>query len=382
MPVKNRETLKNKSGWRQWLMLVTIIVVASTASSLVIYFQTQPIREGVGELLVSMKKMNVDLSGLSDQLRVFTERLDRADYQTEITVQQEVIPRVSAELSYIHRTFHGFFVTQNLNRDVTTDYASYTINAPMDPRLPGGGGYPILVYAPIVTGAADNFLTHESRYSSDGHERDAYFDGVNFNVNARMRGGLFVSAGTQTGRRVDDQCNVQPFLTGGGGPNPRGCFDADPWQTTVRGLGSYTIPRIDVLVSATVRSEPPLQLDAEWAVPNTCVGAGCVSIQNALGFLPPGTNPNGNTTIDLFDDTMRLYADNRRTQVDMRFAKVFRFGGTRTDIGVDLWNLFNTNYATGYEDTYSFTQPNGGQWIEPTSIYAPRFVRLNFTVNF
>jgi hypothetical protein len=66
----------------------------------------------------------------------------------------------------------------------------------------------------------------------------------------------------------------------------------------------------------------------------------------------------------------------------MRFAKVFRFGGTRTDIGVDLWNLFNTNYATGYEDTYSFTQPNGGQWIEPTSIYAPRFVRLNFTVNF
>jgi hypothetical protein len=304
------------------------------------------------------------------------------DYQTEITVQQEVIPRVSAELSYIHRTFHGFFVTQNLNRDVTTDYASYTINAPMDPRLPGGGGYPILVYAPIVTGAADNFLTHESRYSSDGHERDAYFDGVNFNVNARMRGGLFVSAGTQTGRRVDDQCNVQPFLTGGGGPNPRGCFDADPWQTTVRGLGSYTIPRIDVLVSATVRSEPPLQLDAEWAVPNTCVGAGCVSIQNALGFLPPGTNPNGNTTIDLFDDTMRLYADNRRTQVDMRFAKVFRFGGTRTDIGVDLWNLFNTNYATGYEDTYSFTQPNGGQWIEPTSIYAPRFVRLNFTVNF
>ena len=37
----------------------------------------------------------------------------------------------------------------------------------------------------------------------------------------------------------------------------------------------------------------------------------------------------------------------------MRFAKVLRFGRTRTDIGVDLWNLFNTNYATTYQGTYT-----------------------------
>ena len=29
------------------------------------------------------------------------------DFQTEVTLQQEVLPRVSAEVSYIHRTFHG-----------------------------------------------------------------------------------------------------------------------------------------------------------------------------------------------------------------------------------------------------------------------------------
>jgi hypothetical protein len=75
MPVRNRETLKNKSGWKQWLMVVTIIVVANTASSLFIYFQTQTIREGIGGLLVDMKKMSVDLSELSDQLRVNTERI-------------------------------------------------------------------------------------------------------------------------------------------------------------------------------------------------------------------------------------------------------------------------------------------------------------------
>jgi hypothetical protein len=293
------------------------------------------------------------------------------DYQTEVTLQQEIVPRVSGEISYIHRTFHGFLVTNDINRNPQTDYAMYTLTAPTDSRLPDGGGYPIPVTVRTVGGGAQNFLTWEENYGN-GEERDAYYDGVNVNVNARMVNGLFVSGGTSTGRRVDDRCHIVPNLAN---PDPRNCLDENPWQTTLRGLASYTIPRVDVLVSATVRSEPPLEIGADWPVPNSV-------IRSALGFLPPGTNPNGNTTIAIDDNAHRIFADNRRTQIDMRFAKVLRFGRTRTDVGVDLWNLLNTNYATGYEDNYSFTLPNGGSWATPDSIYAPRFVRLNFTVNF
>ena len=42
----------------------------------------------------------------------------------------------------------------------------------------------------------------------------------------------------------------------------------------------------------------------------------------------------------------------------MRFAKVLRFGRTRTDIGVDVNNLFNTNYATGFNQTYIYNTDN------------------------
>jgi hypothetical protein len=91
---------------------------------------------------------------------------------------------------------------------------------------------------------------------------------------------------------------------------------------------------------------------------------------------------NGNTTVGLTDSEHRIFADNRRTQIDMRFAKVLRFGRTRTDIGVDLNNLLNTNYATGYESDFDPEVADGGTWATPTSIYSPRFVRLNFTVNF
>ena len=41
--------------------------------------------------------------------------------------------------------FHGFFVTDDLNRragGVASSYETYTLTAPQDPRLADGGGYP------------------------------------------------------------------------------------------------------------------------------------------------------------------------------------------------------------------------------------------------
>ena len=93
----------------------------------------------------------------------------------------------------------------------------------------------------------------------------------------------------------------------------------------------------------------------------------------------------GNTNVALLDNEHRLFADNRRTQLDLRVAKVLRFGGKRLDIGVDGENLLNTNYATAYAGTYQFSTGNtamGGTWNNPTAIYTPRFVRMNFTVSF
>ena len=164
------------------------------------------------------------------------------------------------------------------------------------------------------------------------------------------------------------------------GPDPRGCSNVDPWQTTVRGLASYTIPKIDVLVSGTVRSQPPLQLTANWVVPNSVISA-------ALGHLPAGATATGTTTLNLLPliDSNKLYADQRRTQVDMRFAKVLRFGRTRSDIGIDLYNLVNTNYATAFNTNYTFNTdnaPRAAGWGTPTGIFQPRFVRINYTLDF
>jgi hypothetical protein len=294
------------------------------------------------------------------------------DYQTTFTVQQQIVPRVSADFSYTYRTFHGFLVTYDTTRDPATDYETYTLTAPTDSRLPNGGGYPITLYVPTAAAVAtptQNRLTWDSSF---GPERDSHWNGFDITLNARLHNGLTTSFGTSTGRSIVDDCATVVKYNSG---DPRGCHSVQPYQTTVRGLASYTVPKIDVLVSTVIRSEAALQLTANWRVPNSVVKA-------ALGHLPPGTFSSGNTTVALTDNENRLYVDNRRTQVDMRFAKVLRFGGTRAEIGVDLNNLLNTNYATRYNTTYSYADPNGGDWGQPTSVYAPRFVRLNFTVDF
>ena len=182
-----------------------------------------------------------------------------------------------------------------------------------------------------------------------------------------MRGGLTASFGGSTGRGIVDTCASQQNY---GNPNPRDCNNTEDWLTTVRGLASYTIPKVDVLISATVRSTPPLQVTASWQV-NTAS-----TITPILGHPPAGSTAT--TTITLTDNEHKLYLGGRRTTLDMRFAKVLRFSGRRADIGVDLNNALNTNYPTSYNGTFiqgtdqpNVVRPSG--FLTPTAIYNPRF---------
>jgi len=206
-----------------------------------------------------------------------------------------------------------------------------------------------------------------------------------------LASGLTVQAGTSTGRAVRDICNVTralPELLGTARVDS--CDVTEKLATSFRGLASYTVPKIDVLVSASMRSLETapgggvatngLSLAANYVVPNTCTGAGCISIQNALGRLPANALATGTTTVNLLNPG-QLYTLQRISLVDMRFAKIFRLGGRRTDVGIDLYNLLNSNVATSYQQTYE-QRTNGAAWVTPTAIAAPRLARLHVTLNF
>ena len=307
------------------------------------------------------------------------------DYQWGLAVQQQVLPRVSAEVAYNRRWFHWReaggqgTVTDNLLSG-PADYEHWTINAPVDPRLPGGGGYPITVYNLTTAGNAkgsQNYITVATDY---GPERTDYWHGIDTLVNARMSNSLTMTLGTSTGRGITDSCGYQGAYDS---PDLRNCHDEAPFQTTLRGSASYVIPKIDVLFAGTVRSLPGIPFSnlagafngAVWNVPNTLV-------QQALGHLPPGAQLTGSTAVGLLDTDHRLYGP-RTTQVDMRFAKVVRFRTMRANVGIDVINLLNSNAATGFTTTYgSGPTPTGSAWYQPNAVLQPRYARFSMTLDF
>ncbi len=142
------------------------------------------------------------------------------DYQYTFTVQQQLLPRVSLDASVTHRTFHGFFITTDLSKHAggvlsgspAGSYETYTLTAPLDDRLAGGGGYPVTVYSPTAAANAVAAVPFLVRESDLGAERDSHWDGVEFTVNARLRGGLTAQVGSSTGRGVVNTCETTTLV--------------------------------------------------------------------------------------------------------------------------------------------------------------------------
>ena len=122
------------------------------------------------------------------------------DGQLGVSIQQELLPRVSLDASYNRRWFKNFFVDDN-QLVGPSDYTPWTFTAPQHPDLPGGGGYPVTVYSRLRAIGAQTYRTFETDF---GDARTQYWHGVNVSVNARLANGLTFQGGTSTGRGVRD----------------------------------------------------------------------------------------------------------------------------------------------------------------------------------
>jgi hypothetical protein len=308
-----------------------------------------------------------------------------SDWHLGFSVTQELMPRVSLDVGYNRRWFQNFFVVDNLAVG-PSDFDKYTVTAPLNPGLPGGGGYTFtaLNIKPTKFGVFNNYYTLSSNYGNETR----YWQGVDVTLNARLANGLVASFGTSTGHGFHDNCDIVAALPEMLTTNQRagvdGCRVSEPWLTSVRATALYTLPRVDVLVSTVFRVQNTTQLLIADNTPGTS-GPSLVAnafipntvIAQSLGRLPSGGLPNGSTTINLLYPG-ELYQP-AVTTMDLRFAKVLTFGRTKTNVGIDLYNLFNSNTGTAYNGTFGF---DGATWNRPTAILNPRAVRFNMTLNY
>ncbi len=308
------------------------------------------------------------------------------DWQIGASVQQQVLPRVSIEVGYFRRWLNNFTITDNLSVG-PEDHTEYSITAPSHPDLPGGGGYTVGgLYNVIPTkfGQTSNNIT----LADDIGEQYQSYNGMLFNVSARLGAGVQFQGGINTGKTVQDNCavramvpelaTVQPGSTAAAGTSPNVnvgnpyCHSDPGFITKATALGSYTVPKIEVLVSGTLRSDQGATLAANWNAPVALVSA-------ALGR-PAAVV--GNTVPIALVAPGEVWGD-RVNALDMRFAKILRFGRVRYNIGVDIINITNSDATLTYNQTFNPNPATPSQtWLAPLSVLTPRFFKIGAQIDF
>jgi hypothetical protein len=310
------------------------------------------------------------------------------DWQFGVTVQHEIIPRVAVDVSYNRRWWANHFVTDNLALGLQ-DFDQVTIAAPSNPNLPNGGGDPVTfltrnIRSPL--GATDNYYTSMSDYG----DPTTYWHGVDAQISARLANQLFLQLGSSGGRGVRDYCEVAEKLpelyTAAGSilanQQVASCAISEDWLTSVRGLASYTVPRVDVLVSGTFRSIPGVAPAGGTVASNGNSLSANYNVTSAILQAQTGRPLAPGLTFQTVNLLLQGHTfPDRLNSLDLRVGKNLRFGRTRTNLAIDVYNLFNSNTGTAYNQTYD-PVTNGATWLAPTQVLNARFARFNVTFDF
>ena len=285
-------------------------------------------------------------------------------------VQHEIVPRVSVDFAYFRRWYGNFFVTDNL-AVTAANYDSFSVTAPSDSRLPNGGGYTVSGFKNVnavgFSAAPNNFVT----LAENRGKQIEHWNGVDFNVSARLQNGVVLQGGTSTGRTSTDNCEIlqqMPEVSPAGLPY---CHQDTNWLTQMKASARYVVPRVDVQLSGTFQSLPGPAITADYAVPSATVAT-------TLGRALSGNAAN--TTVNLVQPGT-AYGD-RLNQLDLRFSKLFRFAGTRTSINFDLYNVFNASTILTLNNAFVPVAGAATTWQVPTLLLQARFLKIGAQFDF
>ncbi|MEO8258962.1 MAG: carboxypeptidase regulatory-like domain-containing protein [Acidobacteriota bacterium] len=311
------------------------------------------------------------------------------NWEMGVSVQQEVAPRIGVTVGYYRRVFGNFYTLDN-TLTTSADYTQFSVPVPVDPRLPGGGGGAVGGIYNLNSSKVGQVQDLAILDSAIGAEAIENWHGVDTAVNARLRNGLTIQAGTSTGRTLQDNCAIRsvlpetyPWSTIPVTQSLRGdsvagltrpyCRIVEPFLSSFRGLATYVVPKVDLQVSATWRSDPGTELAANYVVNNAIANSGPQPLGRNLS--------SGNVTVNLIPNAT-LYSD-RRNNIDFRAAKIFRFGRTRTQVGIDIYNVLNSDTVTAYNNSYlGPTATSPSVWLTPTGIATARYMKFNAQIDF
>ena len=280
------------------------------------------------------------------------------DWEVSASVQHELTARVAVNVGYFRRWYGNFTVTDNL-ATAPTDFSVFSIPAPVDLRLPDGGGYTISgLYNlnPDKVGQVNNYLTLAENFG----KQIEHWNGIDASINARLGSGIFVQGGVSTGRTVTDNCDVVAKVDN---PSLLYCHQDSGFLTQIKGYGAYTFPK-DIQLSASYQGLPGPVIAANYNAPNSVV-------QPSLGR--PLSGGAANVTVNIVEPGT-MYGD-WLNQMDFRVSKGFRIDKLRLRLNGDLYNALNGSPVMQ-------ENPNYATWRVPQVMQQARIAKVSVQIDY
>ena len=305
-----------------------------------------------------------------------------ANWQTSVSIQHELRPGFGVSAAYYRTWYVGDAGGSGIPNAETTltvidnlkvapkDFDEYCITAPNDSRLPNSGKQLCGLFdvKPALFGQTDNVIKSAEEF---GRRKTRVYNGLDLTTNARFGRGGQVSGGVSIGRTVTDNCVV---VDSPQDARPGFCRTARPWgaATDVKFLVVYPLP-YDIQTSAVYQNSPGIPITANYVVSNAQIVS---SLGRNLSDCAIGAATcNANRTIALIPDNSMF--EPRAQQLDLRFTRTFRFGGTRRlRPSLDIYNLFNAATVLSMNTTY------GPAWKDVTQILNGRQLRIGAQFDF
>ena len=294
----------------------------------------------------------------SDWATGFGERGGNWEYSA--SVQRELASNVSLNVAYFYRTFVNFNVTDTLALG-PEDYDTFSVTAPLDPRLPGGGGNVVSGLFARKLGALGRAPDSVRQRADNFASQSQSWKGLDISLNARLED-LLLQGGVSTGSTSFDRCALNALVPERAGTGEF-CESSTNYLTQVKLLAAYTLP-YGVQVSGTFQSNPGPQRSADvtFSADQTDLGRALSTGTVEVNVIEPGTE---------YGERANLF--------DLRVTKILNFGQTRVRAMLDLYNAFNNNAAV--VENYDLVT-GGTTYLTPSGIIPGRLVKIGFQFDF
>jgi len=291
----------------------------------------------------------------------------------QVSGQHQLTKIVAVNAGYYFRYLGNQLAADNTLITAADFTGPFCITAPSSPDLPGGGGYPVCGLYDITSTARPLTQVNTTFARNFGRGIIDQYQGVDLGANLRLSTRTFVTGGVNMQRRVNDTCNA-PALAGTttnqvDSPEAQFCRIVTPYRPDFKLSASHTWPW-DIVTSGSYQLSPGPTITATWAAPNSV-------ILPALGRnLSAGSTAT--KTIQLIQPET-LYGGYLR-QLDLRLSKRFTVGRFRLRGDANLYNLFNSDWVSAFNTTFSTTASNA--YLRPTGVLQGRLFKIGGQLDF